>query len=92
MVEGTTQTNNVGEMRAVILAIKIAYRKCITHLEIRTDSKYTIQIAERIHEYKTKGWKTKTKRDLKNKSDIIDLYNTLNTKTTYIERLSLIHI
>lgn len=83
MVEGKAQTNNIGEMRAVILAIKIAYRKRIKKLEIRSDSKYRILMATKAMEYKSRGWKTKSKAPILNKKDVMNLYNTINTKTTF---------
>ena len=43
-------------------------------------------MASNIKEYKARKWKTKAKKDIANKDDVMDLYNTLNTKTTFLEK------
>ena len=39
-----------------------------------SDSKYTINMVSNIKEYKARKWKTKAKKDIANKDDVMDLY------------------
>ncbi|CAF1134165.1 unnamed protein product [Adineta ricciae] len=83
------QTNQRAELTAAISAMEIAIGNKITHLEIRTDSKYTIQSATQwIPGWKRSNWIKKTdskpvmNRDLMMKID--ELQAKLQIKWTYV--------
>ncbi|CAF1041592.1 unnamed protein product [Adineta steineri] len=83
------QTNQRAELAAAISAMEVAISNSITHLEIRTDSKYTIQSAtEWIHGWKRSNWIKKTdnkpvmNKDLMVKID--ELQQKLKLKWTYV--------
>jgi len=83
------QTNQRAELKAAISAMEVALLNGITHLEIRTDSKYTIQSAtEWIRGWKKSNWIKKTdskpvmNKDLMMKID--ELQQKLKLKWTYI--------
>jgi ribonuclease HI len=83
------QTNQRAELTAAIRAMEVALSNGITHLEIRTDSKYTIQSAtEWIRGWKRSNWIKKTdskpvmNRDLMMKID--ELQEQLQLKWTYV--------
>ena len=59
-------TNNIMELTAVIEALKSLTRSC--KIILTTDSTYVKNgITEWIHGWKKKGWKTATKKPVKNK-------------------------
>jgi len=59
-------TNNIMELTAVIEALKSLTRPC--KIILTTDSNYVKNgITEWIHSWKKKGWKTATKKPVKNK-------------------------
>lgn len=59
-------TNNRMEMQAVIEALKAMNKK--TPIKLYTDSKYVMQgITEWLAGWKAKGWKTASKKPVKNK-------------------------
>ena len=59
-------TNNIMELTAVIEALKSLTRPC--KIILTTDSNYVKNgITEWIHGWKKKGWKTATKKPVKNK-------------------------
>ena len=70
-------TNNIMELTAVIEALKKINLK--TTIKIYTDSKYVkLGITEWILNWKTNGWKTSSKKDVKNKSLWIELDKLVN--------------
>ena len=59
-------TNNIMELTAVIEALKDLSRPC--SIILTTDSNYVKDgITKWIHSWKKKGWKTSSKKDVKNK-------------------------
>jgi len=83
------QTNQRAELAAAISAMEVALSNGVTHLEIRTDSKYTIQSAtEWIRGWKRSNWIKKTdskpvmNKDLMVKID--ELQQKLKLKWTYV--------
>ena len=59
-------TNNIMELTAVIEALKLIKKKSLIH--ITTDSKYVKNgISDWINNWKLKGWKTASKKPVKNK-------------------------
>jgi len=83
------QTNQRAELTAAIYAMETALTNNVTHLEIRTDSKYTIQSAtEWIKGWKRSNWIKKTdskpvmNKDLMIKID--QLQSKLQLKWTYV--------
>jgi ribonuclease HI len=59
-------TNNIMELTAVIEALKDLSRPC--NIILTTDSNYVKDgITKWIHSWKKKGWKTSSKKDVKNK-------------------------
>ncbi|UJR30583.1 hypothetical protein I4U23_018110 [Adineta vaga] len=83
------QTNQRAELAAAISAMQVALTNGISHLEIRTDSKYTIQSATQwIPGWKRTNWIKKTdskpvmNRDLMMKID--ELQQKLELKWTYV--------
>ena len=69
-------TNNIMELTAVIKALRSLTRSC--EIIITTDSNYVKDgITEWIHQWKKKGWKTSTKKPVKNK----ELWQVLEEET-----------
>ena len=69
-------TNNIMELTAVIKALRSLTRSC--EIIITTDSNYVKDgITEWIHQWKKKGWKTSTKKPVKNK----ELWQALEEET-----------
>jgi ribonuclease HI len=65
-------TNNIMELTAVIEAMKALTRSC--EIIVTTDSNYVKNgITEWIHSWKQKGWKTSSKKPVKNKELWIEL-------------------
>merc|ERR1711911_162838 len=66
MVEGKHQSNNIGEIQAIKLAVKIAIRHSveIPKLIVRSDSKYTLNMIEQLPSYKKRGWKTTSNKQI----------------------------
>ena len=65
-------TNNIMELTAVIESLKNLKKPC--ELIITTDSKYVKNgITEWIHNWKKNGWRTATKKEVKNKELWIEL-------------------
>ena len=70
-------TNNIMELTAVIEALKTINLK--TTIKIYTDSKYVkLGITEWILNWKKNGWKTSSKKDVKNKILWIELDKLVN--------------
>ena len=66
-------TNNRMELTAVIEGLRALKRSC--EIELMTDSKYVMQgINEWIEQWKRNGWKTATKKPVKN----VDLWRQLD--------------
>ena len=69
-------TNNIMELTAVIKALRSLTRSC--EIIITTDSNYVKDgITEWIHQWKKKGWKTTSKKPVKNK----ELWQALEEET-----------
>ena len=69
-------TNNRMELTAVIEGLRALNRAC--HVEVHTDSKYVMQgISEWIDNWKRNGWKTASKKPVKND----DLWRLLDAET-----------
>ena len=65
-------TNNIMELTAVIESLKNLKKPC--ELTITTDSKYVKNgITEWIHNWKKNGWRTASKKEVKNKELWIEL-------------------
>ena len=80
-------TNNRMELLAPISALNKIRDEL--DIEIYTDSKYVKQgITEWINNWKTNGWKTSKKEDVKNKDLWIELYNlnkSLNVQWNWVK-------
>ncbi len=71
----TATTNNRMELKAVIEGLKSLRRKC--HVVVTTDSVYVKSgMTEWIKNWKKRGWKTSTKKPVKN----ADLWRLLDTE------------
>ena len=71
-------TNNIMELTAVIESLKNLKKPC--ELIITTDSKYVKNgITEWIHNWKKNGWKTASKKEVKNKELWTELDNLTNS-------------
>lgn len=69
-------TNNRMELTAAIEGLRALTRPC--EVDLNTDSKYVLQgINEWIENWKANGWKTATKKPVKN----ADLWNLLDKQT-----------
>ena len=69
-------TNNIMELTAVIEALRSLFRPC--DIIITTDSNYVKDgITDWIHKWKQKGWKTASKKPVKNK----ELWQALEEET-----------
>ncbi len=69
-------TNNRMELTAAIEGLRALTRSC--EVDLNTDSKYVLQgINEWIENWKANGWKTATKKPVKN----ADLWNLLDQQT-----------
>ncbi|CAF3929400.1 unnamed protein product [Rotaria sp. Silwood2] len=82
-------TNQRAELTAAISAMEVALSNSVTHLEIRTDSKYTIQSATQwIHGWKKSNWIKKTdSQPVMNKDLMVridELQQKLKIKWTYV--------
>ena len=67
-------TNNQMELKAAIEGLKALTEPCI--VDLTTDSKYVMQgITRWIDNWQKNNWKTANKKDVKNKSLWIELYN-----------------
>ena len=70
-------TNNRMELTAVIKGLELLKKRC--KIEITTDSKYVQQgISTWIHDWKMRGWKTSSKKPVKNE----DLWRRLDALAT----------
>ncbi|XP_028406199.1 ribonuclease H1-like, partial [Dendronephthya gigantea] len=82
------QTNQRAELNAAIKAIQTAKASNINKLEVRTDSKYTINaVTKWMDKWKQNGFKTANGTDVKNRDDIIKLHNLcqrINIKWTHV--------
>ena len=74
-VRGEKQTNNVGEIQAIVKAIEKAIEmKTIKKLQINTDSEFTINSVNKwMPGWKKKGWRKADGKEVANKDDFIIL-------------------
>ena len=74
-VKGEKQTNNVGEIQAIVKAIERATQmKTIRKLQINTDSEFTINSVNKwMPGWKRKGWRKADGKEVANKDDFIVL-------------------
>lgn len=86
MVRNTSQpvsgraTNNCGEIQASTLAIKLAAENNVPKLCINTDSKFLINsITQWIKGWKSRGWRLKDGKPVKNEIDFKLLDNMINS-------------
>jgi len=79
-VKGDKQTNNVGEIQAIVRAIELAIEmKSMKKLQINTDSQFTIDsITKWMPGWKRKNWKKADGKEVINKDDfiVLDRVNT----------------
>ena len=69
-VTGSKQTNNAGEIQAVIMAITQAASVEVKRLQINTDSQFVINsVTQWMKGWKQKGWVTASGQEVKNKDD-----------------------
>ena len=69
-VSGSKQTNNAGEIQAVIMAITQAATAEVKRLQINTDSQFVINsVTQWMKGWKHKGWVTASGQEVKNKED-----------------------
>ena len=80
-VRGDKQTNNVGEIQAIVKAIEKAIEmETIKKLQINTDSEFTINSATKwMQGWKKKGWKKADGKEVANKDDFIILDKRLDS-------------
>ncbi|KRX88203.1 Ribonuclease H1 [Trichinella pseudospiralis] len=82
------QTNNRAEIEACSRAIEQAKRDGITHLEIRTDSKYVLKcVTEWMPKWRKNNWVKPDGEMVKNLDDLLHLdrlANSINVKWTYV--------
>ena len=87
-VKGEKQTNNVGEIQAIVRAIVLAIEmKSIKKLQVNTDSEFTINsVTKWMPGWKKKGWKKADGKEVANKEDFVVLDKVLgNAKSEGIE-------
>ena len=69
-----TATNNIAVLRAAARALESAISMGVRRIEVRTDSKYTMQsMTEWIDGWRKNGWKTATGGEVSNVEEIIRL-------------------
>ncbi|KRX23562.1 Ribonuclease H1 [Trichinella nelsoni] len=82
------QTNNRAEIEACSRAIEQAKRDGITHLEIRTDSKYVLKcVTQWMPKWRKNNWIKPDGEMVKNLEDLIyldKLANSISVKWTYV--------
>ena len=89
-VKGEKQTNNVGEIQAIVRAIRLAFEmKSIRKLQINTDSEFTINsVTKWMSGWKKKGWRKADGKEVANKEDFMILDNVLQ-KAKDIEKVEI---
>ena len=89
-VKGEKQTNNVGEIQAIVRAIEVAFQmKTVRKLQINTDSEFTINsVTKWMSGWKKKGWKKADGKEVANKEDFMILDNVLQ-KAKDIEKIEI---
>ncbi|XP_046851225.1 ribonuclease H1-like isoform X2 [Xenia sp. Carnegie-2017] len=87
-LQGKPETNQRAELNAAIKALETAVKHNIPKVEIRTDSKYTLNaVTKWMKGWKLNGFKTANGQDVKNKQDIVKLYNLcqiIDVKWTHV--------
>ena len=89
-VKGEKQTNNVGEIQAIVRAIEVAFQmKTVRKLQINTDSEFTINsVTKWMSGWKKKGWKKADGKEVANKEDFMILDEVLQ-KAKDIEKVEI---
>ena len=89
-VKGEKQTNNVGEIQAIVRAIRVAFEmKSIRKLQINTDSEFTINsVTKWMSGWKKKGWRKADGKEVANKEDFMILDEVLQ-KAKDIEKVEI---
>jgi len=79
-VKGDKQTNNAAEIQAATVCIRQAVDQGLDKLLIHTDSQFLIScITQWVKGWKNKGWKTATGQPVKNKEDLVELDNLIQS-------------
>ena len=80
-VKGDKQTNNVGEIQAIVRAIEVAATNDVKKLQINTDSEFTINsVTKWMPGWKKKGWRKADGKEVANKEDFIILDRVIQSK------------
>ena len=89
-VKGEKQTNNVGEIQAIVRAIRLACEmKTVRKLQINTDSEFTINsVTKWMSGWKKKGWRKADGKEVANKEDFMILDEVLQ-KAKDIEKVEI---
>ena len=89
-VKGEKQTNNVGEIQAIVRAIRLACEmKNVRKLQINTDSEFTINsVTKWMSGWKKKGWRKADGKGVANKEDFMILDEVLQ-KAKDIEKVEI---
>ena len=89
-VKGEKQTNNVGEIQAIVRAIRLACEmKNVRKLQINTDSEFTINsVTKWMSGWKKKGWRKADGKEVANKEDFMILDEVLQ-KAKDIEKVEI---
>ena len=89
-VKGEKQTNNVGEIQAIVRAIRLAFEmKNVRKLQINTDSEFTINsVTKWMSGWKKKGWRKADGKEVANKEDFMILDEVLQ-KAKDIEKVEI---
>ena len=89
-VKGEKQTNNVGEIQAIVRAIRLACEmKNVRKLQINTDSEFTINsVTKWMSGWKKKGWRKADGKEVANKEDFMILDDVLQ-KAKDIEKVEI---
>jgi len=74
------QTNNAAEIQAASVAIQQAVDNGVNKLVINTDSQFLIKcVTEWMSNWKKNGWMTKSKQPVKNREDLEELDEAMNS-------------
>ena len=92
-VEGSKATNNTGEIQAVTRAIVQAREHGLTKLLVCTDSMFTINCVEKwMSGWKSNGWKTASRKDVKNVRDLKLLDEALQNTPSSVLHVRFKHV
>jgi len=79
-VARSKQTNNAAEIQAASIAIKQAVDNGISRFLINTDSQFLINcVTQWMSNWKRNGWMTKSKQPVKNREDLEELDDAMNS-------------